>query len=101
MRRGEQLFSRGCVNCHTRGSNAKVIGPDLSRVGMERTYAEIEESITDPSARIEPGYELVEVSLHGGGSYARLRAATARLTAYNCKPSTAAYTFSRAMITRT
>ena len=69
VRRGEQLFSRGCASCHTRGPNAKVIGPDLSRVGLERTYAEIEESITDPSARIETGYELVEVFVHGGGSY--------------------------------
>ncbi|MEZ5396105.1 MAG: PQQ-binding-like beta-propeller repeat protein [Bryobacterales bacterium] len=69
VKRGEGLFFQACANCHTRGPNAKVIGPDLSRVGLERTYDEIERSIVDPSATIEPGYELVEVTVKGREPY--------------------------------
>jgi mono/diheme cytochrome c family protein len=69
VKRGEKLFFAGCAGCHTRGPNAKVIGPDLSRVGLERTYAELEQSIVSPSETIENGYEVVEVTVKGQGSY--------------------------------
>ncbi len=64
---GRRLFSqRGCAGCHTRGSEARVIGPDLSAIGTERTLGEIEDEIRDPSGWIIPGYEVVEATLLDG-----------------------------------
>jgi alcohol dehydrogenase (cytochrome c) len=67
--RGEKLFFAGCAGCHTRGPEAKVIGPDLARVGLERTFAELERSIVAPSETIESGYQVMEVTVKGEGSY--------------------------------
>ncbi|MBI1357932.1 MAG: PQQ-dependent dehydrogenase, methanol/ethanol family [Acidobacteria bacterium] len=64
---GEKLFfSSGCANCHVRSAEAKVIGPDLSSIGADRTRGEIVASLEDPSARIEPGYEVVSLTLRDG-----------------------------------
>jgi len=67
MAHGEELFfSRGCVNCHTRGEKSKVVGPDLAAIGAQRTLPEIRTSVVDPSERIERGYEVVDVTLADG-----------------------------------
>lgn len=65
---GERIFfSAGCANCHVRSADTKVVGPDLASIGTERTRGEIIASLEDPSARIEPGYEVVNVTLEDGG----------------------------------
>ena len=64
---GERLFlSSGCANCHVRSAEAKVAGPDLSSLGLDRTRGEIVASLEDPSARIEPGYQVVSLTLKDG-----------------------------------
>jgi mono/diheme cytochrome c family protein len=66
---GANLFkSQGCTGCHTfqpAGSNAKV-GPDLDKLAEEATRANrgsveqfARESIENPSAYLEPGYQNV------------------------------------------
>ena len=43
-------------------------GPDLSNIGHEVTVAtDIDQAIHDPSARITPGYGMVNVELRDGG----------------------------------
>ncbi len=66
---GERLFfSSGCANCHVRSGQARVVGPDLASIGKERTRGEIVASLADPSAKIEDGYQVVNVALKGGES---------------------------------
>ncbi len=64
---GRKLFlDKGCANCHTRSEQARVIGPDLSSLGTERTLGEIEDEIRNPSGWIIPGYRTVEAKLQDG-----------------------------------
>ncbi|HYA18334.1 MAG TPA: c-type cytochrome [Bryobacteraceae bacterium] len=52
---GKALFaSRGCVNCHRILGTGSRVGPDLSEIGSFRKPAELEQSVTDPDAVIEP-----------------------------------------------
>ena len=41
-------------------------GPNLSRVGRQRSYAYLRDSIVNPSADITPGYATVSVVLRDG-----------------------------------
>ena len=60
--RGEELFAGlGCAGCHLHGSQSRVAGPDLARVGAERTLEQIRRSVLDPDSLIADGYGVVEV----------------------------------------
>jgi alcohol dehydrogenase (cytochrome c) len=60
---GEKLFweKGGCGQCHALGGRGGSLGPDLTRVGRERSLAYLRESIVSPNADISPGYETVTV----------------------------------------
>jgi putative heme-binding domain-containing protein len=63
------FFGEGkCGSCHMVGGRGSSTGPDLSNVARQLTLPELEEALTDPSARIAPGYEAVDVSLKNGKS---------------------------------
>lgn len=63
--RGRELFHRGvgltCRNCHRIGETGKEIGPDLSRIGGQRSRREILESLLHPSRKIDPKYVLKSI----------------------------------------
>jgi PQQ-dependent dehydrogenase (methanol/ethanol family) len=65
---GERYFfgSGGCANCHMALGKGKAAGPDLSTIGRELTFSEIEEAVRQPAARIKPGYQVVAVRLRDG-----------------------------------
>jgi PQQ-dependent dehydrogenase (methanol/ethanol family) len=65
---GERFFfgAGNCVSCHSVGGHGGHTGPDLSNIARQSTLAELEQSLTDPSARIAPGYGVVDVTLNGG-----------------------------------
>ncbi|MGH9328503.1 MAG: PQQ-dependent dehydrogenase, methanol/ethanol family [Terriglobia bacterium] len=65
---GEKLFwgEAGCGQCHTVGNRGKYIGPDLSRIGQERSLVYLRQSIVDPNADISPGYGTVSVVTRDG-----------------------------------
>lgn len=67
---GERYFFGigGCSTCHMAMGKGKASGPDLSSIGRELTFGEIEESVRQPAARIKPGYEMVTVRLRDGQS---------------------------------
>jgi PQQ-dependent dehydrogenase (methanol/ethanol family) len=67
---GERFFfgQGGCANCHMALGRGKAAGPDLSVVGRELTFVELEESVRQPSATIKPGYRMATVTLHRGGA---------------------------------
>jgi len=66
--RGRELFgAKGrCGTCHMVDAKGGRSGPDLSRVGRQRSYAYLRASILDPSADITPGYGAVSVVLRDG-----------------------------------
>ncbi len=44
----------GCLACHRIGAAGTITGPDLSTIGGARRAADLERSLTDPSAEIRP-----------------------------------------------
>ena len=65
---GERFFfgAGKCDSCHTVGGRGGSNGPDLSSVARQMTLPELEQSLTDPSARIAAGYAVVDVTLANG-----------------------------------
>jgi PQQ-dependent dehydrogenase (methanol/ethanol family) len=65
---GERFFfgEGKCATCHMVMGRGRAVGPDLSDAGHEMTVAELRESLTQPDARIAPGYKLVTVQLKDG-----------------------------------
>jgi putative heme-binding domain-containing protein len=52
---GQSLFAnKGCVNCHRILGTGSRVGPDLSEIGSFRKPAELEQSLIDPDADIQP-----------------------------------------------
>ena len=75
---GERFFfgGGGCSGCHAVAGRGGSTGPDLSNVARQSTLPELEQSLTDPSARIAAGYAVVDVTLKDGGKlrgFARAR----------------------------
>ncbi|MBL8862205.1 MAG: ThuA domain-containing protein [Planctomycetes bacterium] len=68
--RGHAVFRRTsgpmCIRCHAVHGEGAVVGPDLSRLGRERTREEILEQILAPSARIAAGYRATVLELADG-----------------------------------
>jgi putative heme-binding domain-containing protein len=69
-RRGRALFEgKGeCTDCHAvRGVGSRV-GPDLTRIGLVRRAGELERSLLEPKAEIQPENRFYKVSPKSGGS---------------------------------
>jgi putative heme-binding domain-containing protein len=66
--RGRTLFfgSGDCDSCHAVNGRGARQGPDLSRIGRERRAIEIEESILDPAAVVQPEARSYRVVLANG-----------------------------------
>ena len=66
--KGRELFwgIGHCGNCHMVDSKGGRSGPNLSRVGRQRSDAYLRDSILNPSADITPGYGTISVTLRDG-----------------------------------
>ncbi|MDB4884400.1 MAG: heme-binding protein, partial [Gemmatimonadetes bacterium] len=72
-RRGQQVVqapAAQCTRCHNfgRGAGANV-GPSLVGVGARLQREQLLEALVDPSARIAPGFGVVQVTLKNGEKY--------------------------------
>jgi PQQ-dependent dehydrogenase (methanol/ethanol family) len=67
---GKQFFfGKGqCATCHMVHGEGAAIGPDLSSVARDMTVDQLRESLLQPDSRIAPGYGIVNVHLHEGGT---------------------------------
>jgi putative heme-binding domain-containing protein len=67
---GDKLFweKGGCGKCHVVGSRGGHLGPDLTRVGRQRSLAYLRESVVAPSADLTAGYFTVTVVTMDGKS---------------------------------
>jgi putative heme-binding domain-containing protein len=65
--KGARVYgSNGCARCHTNGNGGGFTGPDLSEVGSRRSLMQIESSIVDPNAEVEPDYWSVTAQTKAG-----------------------------------
>lgn len=54
--RGRLVFegAGGCLGCHRADGRGSQLGPDLSQIGQLRRAAELEQSLLDPRAEVQP-----------------------------------------------
>jgi len=63
----EVFFAKGaCDDCHAVAGEGSRQGPDLSRIGLERRGLEIEDSILNPTAVVQPDARTVRVTTNAG-----------------------------------
>jgi putative heme-binding domain-containing protein len=66
--RGRMIFEGDgeCTDCHRVNGRGSRYGPDLSRIGLARRAAELEQSILDPEAEVQPTNRLYRVTTADG-----------------------------------
>lgn len=63
--RGRDIFfgKGACTDCHAVAGRGARNGPDLSSIGLERRAEELETSLLDPAAEVQPANRSVRVTL--------------------------------------
>jgi putative heme-binding domain-containing protein len=66
--RGREIVtgSVDCLDCHRVAGRGSRLGPGLSRIGLERRAAELERSLLDPDAEVQPANRFYEVTPKDG-----------------------------------
>jgi putative heme-binding domain-containing protein len=66
--RGRDLVTRSgdCLECHRVGGRGSNLGPDLSRIGLDRRAAELERSLVEPNAEVQPNQRFYKVTPQRG-----------------------------------
>jgi cytochrome c oxidase cbb3-type subunit III len=66
--RGRAIFfgHGNCIECHRVGREGSRFGPDLSGIGLVRRAIELEQSLLDPQAEIQPQNRVYEVVTRSG-----------------------------------
>lgn len=66
--RGKLVFDGkgGCAGCHRIGADGSRVGPDLTRIGAVRGALELERSVVDPAADIQPTSRFYRVVTRDG-----------------------------------
>jgi putative heme-binding domain-containing protein len=62
--RGAEIVrsSSDCMTCHRVGTTGSALGPDLSRVGLDRRAAELMRALVDPNAEVQPNHRFFKVT---------------------------------------
>jgi mono/diheme cytochrome c family protein len=65
---GEKILwgKGGCGACHRVAERGSGLGPDLTRVGRQRSIAYLRTSILKPDAAVTPGYATIHVTMRDG-----------------------------------
>ena len=58
---GERLFTQQCASCHRVAGRGGRLGPDLTRLGVQRSQAAIRREIRTPSEWLAPSFETVTI----------------------------------------
>lgn len=64
-----ETFFRGagkCSTCHMVNGSGGLLGPELSTIAQQRTLAQLTESVRNPGASIQKGFQLVSARLRDG-----------------------------------
>ena len=59
-----------CRRCHSTEGSKSEVGPDLSRIGLEKTREYLLESIVEPNRQIARGFETAILAMADGKVYA-------------------------------
>jgi putative heme-binding domain-containing protein len=51
-----------CLDCHRIGGAGSALGPDLSRVGLDRRAAELMRALVEPNAEVQPNQRFYKVT---------------------------------------
>jgi putative heme-binding domain-containing protein len=71
---GKLIYDRsGCSGCHKIGNDGNAFGPNLTRIGAERSYEYLKTSILNPSADVPETYQTLIVRTQDGKEYRGLR----------------------------
>jgi putative heme-binding domain-containing protein len=75
VERGRELFwgKGNCGSCHMVSGRGGRLGPELTRIGAQRSVAYLRESIVNPSADIAEGYQGVRIVPRGGQAITGIR----------------------------
>ena len=72
--RGQEIFSAradlSCRRCHTIDKSGGDVGPDLSRIGLDKTREYLMESVVNPNKQIAKGFETVILAMADGKIHA-------------------------------
>ena len=62
--RGREIVqsSSDCLTCHRVGVTGSALGPDLSRVGLDRRASELMRALVDPNADVQPNQRFFKVT---------------------------------------
>ena len=65
---GEKIFwdKGGCGKCHRVGARGNSLGPDLTRVGRQRSVTYLTASVLKPDADVTPGFATITVVTRDG-----------------------------------
>ncbi len=66
--RGREIVrtSSDCMTCHRIGGAGSALGPDLSRIGLDRRAAELVRALVDPNADVQPNQRTYTVTPRRG-----------------------------------
>ncbi|HJR68415.1 MAG TPA: c-type cytochrome [Gammaproteobacteria bacterium] len=66
--RGREIVrsSSDCMTCHRIGGTGSALGPDLSRIGLDRRAAELVRALVDPNAEVQPNQRTYRVTPRRG-----------------------------------
>jgi putative heme-binding domain-containing protein len=66
--RGREIVrsSSDCMTCHRIGGVGSALGPDLSRIGLDRRAAELLRALVDPNAEVQPNQRTYQVTPRRG-----------------------------------
>lgn len=97
---GEKLFwgKGGCGKCHLVGARGGHLGPDLTRVGRQRSLAYLRESVVAPSSDLTPGYFTITVVTHDGNEIMGVQRGYDNFSAQLMDMSEKFYSFQRAEV---
>ncbi len=71
---GKQIYdTHACAGCHKVQNEGSAFGPDLTRIGVSRSYDYLKASVTNPSADIPEEYEPVRIVTRDGRRIQGLR----------------------------
>lgn len=62
--------SSDCLTCHRIGTSGSTLGPDLSRVGLDRRAAELLRALVEPNAEVQPNQRFYQVTPKRGAAVA-------------------------------
>ena len=72
--RGKEIFfgrsEASCRRCHKIDGNGGEVGPDLSRIGLDKTREYLLESLVDPNKQIAKGFETAILQMDDGKVHA-------------------------------